>query len=578
VDLTAIPTRFMAAFASQAAPGDVTIPFPVVAQPSGLASLVTGFTPINFEPVAAGGVPPWGKDVNGILLLATSWEQWFQAGGPIGFDPEFAAAIGGYPLGATLSSGVGPGILWLSTGDANVTAPVADGTAWLPGVTRASSGRANAGVSTMYTYGGNPNGHLPGTAASATSPPDMCWDYIGGLLYACRVTGTAAVANWVAVTFTPSSYDPHRVILGSGTAIFNLSNAGNSGQPFVSRGVSNDPSFGALDLADGNNSVVNQLQVGWGGTGVNNLEFGALVVGNNTNPVNRVLATAPTGFPLLSVSGGIPQWSGMNIDKTYGALDLNDRTVGVVDINGRTSGAIDLNARSTGVVDVNARTSGAVDIVGRTTGILPANRLQRGSYYVGGNASGATLFGTFTVPGGVSTLKIRLWGAGGGGGGALQTGVGYGGGGGGYVEGYLAVNPGEQYGYQIGSGGPGGGVGNGGLDASNTIMAGWFAGGGRGGGTLNTAVIGNGGGAAGGNFWMNGQEGGTFWAQGGPLTGLFVAAGGGGTFSVPPVRPGAGGPGGNGFFPGGGGGGGCGTFTGSYPGGNGAPGLMIIEW
>src|SRR5689334_13767206 len=66
----------------------------------GAASFADGFPPLNAVPVAAGGVPPFMQDFNGILYAVTAWLRWMQAGGPIPFDQTFANSIGGYPSGA----------------------------------------------------------------------------------------------------------------------------------------------------------------------------------------------------------------------------------------------------------------------------------------------------------------------------------------------------------------------------------------------------------------------------------------------------------------------------------------------
>lgn len=56
-------------------------------------------------------------------------------------------------------------------------------------------------------------------------------------------------------------------------------------------------------------------------------------------------------------------------------------------------------------------------------------------------SSGAT--STFTVPAGVTSLLVKIWGGGGGGGGTGYTSAS--GGGGGYISGYVDVTPGQQF-------------------------------------------------------------------------------------------------------------------------------------
>lgn len=121
----AIPLRFTLAFAQNAA-GAFVRTVPVGSQigiQDGAASFNDGFVPDNFTALAGGGVPPFGQDFNGILKITTTWDQWYQAGGPIAFDATFSTAIGGYPKGAKVDSAIVAGAQWYSIVDANTTDP-----------------------------------------------------------------------------------------------------------------------------------------------------------------------------------------------------------------------------------------------------------------------------------------------------------------------------------------------------------------------------------------------------------------------------------------------------------------------
>lgn len=87
------------------------------------ASLYDGFPPECFVPVSGGGVPPNGKDFNGILNVVSAWARWQAAGGPPVYDGTFSALIGGYPKGARVASPTSPGVEWFSTADDNTTDP-----------------------------------------------------------------------------------------------------------------------------------------------------------------------------------------------------------------------------------------------------------------------------------------------------------------------------------------------------------------------------------------------------------------------------------------------------------------------
>lgn len=137
-----IPPFFPIPFASSAGAGFIrTIPTASqIPTTPGAASLTDGFPPLNFLPVSAGGVPPFGQDVNGILNEVTANVQWENAGGTFPYNSAFSTAIGGYPAGALLRRTDGTGY-WFSTTDNNVTNPDAGGAGWL-GIFAGSPGAA----------------------------------------------------------------------------------------------------------------------------------------------------------------------------------------------------------------------------------------------------------------------------------------------------------------------------------------------------------------------------------------------------------------------------------------------------
>lgn len=71
-----------------------------------LASVSEGFPEITQKPVADGGIPPAGGDLNGMFNLLSQFYYYFQNGGMNTYDPDVAEAIGGYPQYA---------VLWYST-------------------------------------------------------------------------------------------------------------------------------------------------------------------------------------------------------------------------------------------------------------------------------------------------------------------------------------------------------------------------------------------------------------------------------------------------------------------------------
>jgi hypothetical protein len=123
-----IPPKFPLPFAQTGLRNAIPAPSQI-GTVNGAASLADGFPPLNFTPVAAGGVPPFGKDMNGILYAITVWTQWANAGAPITYDADFSAAIGGYPNGAWLTTLAGNS-WWLSEVDNNTSNPDTGGANW----------------------------------------------------------------------------------------------------------------------------------------------------------------------------------------------------------------------------------------------------------------------------------------------------------------------------------------------------------------------------------------------------------------------------------------------------------------
>lgn len=127
------PAKIPLPWASSAGGGYIEV-IPTASQigiTPGRASFTDGFVPLNFVPLASGGVGPLGKDFNGILNQVTAGLQWQQAGGPILYDAAFSSAIGGYPAGAVIAKAGMGGRFWYSLVDNNVTNPDAAGAGWI---------------------------------------------------------------------------------------------------------------------------------------------------------------------------------------------------------------------------------------------------------------------------------------------------------------------------------------------------------------------------------------------------------------------------------------------------------------
>ena len=146
---------------------------------------------------------------------------------------------------------------------------------------------------------------------------------------------------------------------------------------------------------------------------------------------------------------------------------------------------------------------------------------------------------TFQVPEGVSSITVKMWGAGGGGGGAGRSSNGGAGGGAGFTQTTLSVTPGEILNVKVGgAGGAGGGSSNSGtggggggyssIARSTTQLIVAAGGAGGGGGGYTSGNVGGYGGAGGGTTGVNGGVAGTSNGGSGGTPSLGGAAGTGG--------------------------------------------------
>lgn len=131
------PPRIVEAFGINAGAGYITNPLPVASQISvtpGAASLNDGFPPLCFQPTGSGGVPPSGKDFNGILYLLSAWVAYLAAGQYSQFDSTLATDMGGYAEGAVLQQSGNPLASWTSTTAGNSNDPDTGGADWISSV------------------------------------------------------------------------------------------------------------------------------------------------------------------------------------------------------------------------------------------------------------------------------------------------------------------------------------------------------------------------------------------------------------------------------------------------------------
>lgn len=126
-----VPARFRQGFGFDAGPGFIR-PIPFESQAGiepGAASITDGFPPPTFLPIAAGGIPPDGRDFNGLLNRITLWSRWQAAGVAAAYDAGFATEMGGYPKGSLVLLTQGH-IIAKSTIDDNLANPNTSFAGW----------------------------------------------------------------------------------------------------------------------------------------------------------------------------------------------------------------------------------------------------------------------------------------------------------------------------------------------------------------------------------------------------------------------------------------------------------------
>ena len=226
MQLSDIPAKFPIPFADSAvAPYIRTIPQTPSGTP-GQAALTTGFPPENFSPVAAGGVPPYGEDFNGLLNQISAWNQWQSCRAFQPYDATFQGQISGYPRGAIVESLVEPMLFYISIVDNNVTNPDTGGAGWLVWSRKLT---ANYDLYVNTTTGNdNNNGLTPGTA---------------------KKTQQAAVNT--AWTFPPSQYTI-TIHVADGAYAESITTPGIPGPAVVITGNSGTPANVTTNTSAGN--------------------------------------------------------------------------------------------------------------------------------------------------------------------------------------------------------------------------------------------------------------------------------------------------------------------------------------
>jgi len=120
----------------------------------GRASWPDGFPPLTMTQIAAGGVPFFGQDMNGILNALSAHTAFQNSGGQYRFDPVLVANIGGYPVGTVLQddNGIHSYRNVLANNSVNFnTTPAAIGVSWMPYSASQAATETLSGIAELAT-------------------------------------------------------------------------------------------------------------------------------------------------------------------------------------------------------------------------------------------------------------------------------------------------------------------------------------------------------------------------------------------------------------------------------------------
>ncbi len=200
------PSNYPLPFANSGAKN--TIPTPATG--TGKASFTDGFPAVTMLPLTSGGIPPEGKDFNGILYDVTTHTVWVNAGGQYQFDAALSTAIGGYPVGMVLQNNAGTAsyisAVASNTTDFNTT-PSSIGTLWLP-----YAGRSFSNIN-IATTGGT-------TVLTAIQAASKIITVTGVLVSNATITFPAALGEWVIINNTTGAFSVTAIALaGAGVPI-----------------------------------------------------------------------------------------------------------------------------------------------------------------------------------------------------------------------------------------------------------------------------------------------------------------------------------------------------------------------
>lgn len=146
---TIVPPSVVEPFCSGGTAGTdytvIPVPSQVAVSPE-LASYTTGFPQATRLPKTSGGIPPRGKDMNGILRAISAHTAWVAAGGRYPFNADVITVSTGYPVGAVLQSAADPTLFFLNLVANNTNNPDSVLTGWVALTPQYSASAPTTGI------------------------------------------------------------------------------------------------------------------------------------------------------------------------------------------------------------------------------------------------------------------------------------------------------------------------------------------------------------------------------------------------------------------------------------------------
>jgi len=414
-----LPVPFADAGSKQNIPNDSQIGIT-----AGRASYTDGFPPLTRTPLAAGGVPPFGTDFNGVLNDITAALRWSQSGAGYPFNAAFNTAIAGYPKGAKIPNSTLDGY-WLNTTDGNTANPEVTGaatTGWVPaenyGVT-GITGLSGSSVTLTTLQASKERITLAGTLSANINLVLPAW--IKRWIVVNNCTGNFSVTvktpNGSGVSIPNGSTVP---VSGDGTNIYRDDTTGSL------IGVQKLTGSGTYTPTPGTKKIIVEL-VGGGGAG------GGAFAGSNTTSsagaggssgaYGKARITAVAASVNYAVGGGGVAHSGGK------GSDGGATTFGSLSVSGGLGGRASSYSGASTYTDVTSGTSNFVgDFIEAITGGYSSIGLMLSSTFCFGGGGGHSKIGTGGAVSGLNTAGSSSAGAspsatnyGAGGGGGVST-------------------------------------------------------------------------------------------------------------------------------------------------------------